>query len=97
MPDITFLLKVDPKICVDRIMKDRFDIELYEEKKKLESVWKNYEWLVNKFNKQIIVIDAMKSEREVFSEIAKKIENLVVSENNHRIKHQKTNPKEYSL
>ncbi|PJA83165.1 MAG: dTMP kinase, partial [Candidatus Nealsonbacteria bacterium CG_4_9_14_3_um_filter_37_29] len=41
-PDITFLLKVSPKICIQRIKKERFHKELFEKEEKLKGVYKNY-------------------------------------------------------
>jgi len=41
-PDITFLLKVSPKICIERIKKERFHKELFEKEEKLKKVSKNY-------------------------------------------------------
>src|SRR3989344_3150121 len=43
LPDITFLIKVSPKTCIDRIRGDRFHIELFEKEEALTRVWKNYE------------------------------------------------------
>ena len=35
MPDITFFLKVSPKICIERISKERFSVTLFEKEKVL--------------------------------------------------------------
>ncbi len=56
-PDISIFLRVHPKTCVERIRKNRFDFELFEEEKKLEIVWKSYMWLKKKFASKIEIVD----------------------------------------
>lgn len=75
LPDITFLLKVSPEICLERIEKRNKGKErtLFEEKEKLEKVWKVYEILLSRF-KNIYLIDGEKPIEEVFKEILKIIE-----------------------
>jgi len=70
LPDITFLLKVSPKICLERIKKRNKGKErtLFEEKEKLEKVWKIYEILPTRF-KNVYMVDGEKSIKEVFEEI----------------------------
>jgi dTMP kinase len=68
MPDIAFFLKVSPKVCIERIKKDRFEITLFEKEKILEKVWKNYEILAKKF-KNVYVIDGERSIEEIANEI----------------------------
>jgi len=70
MPDITFFLKVSPKICIERIKKDRFEITLFEKEKILKKVWKNYEILAKKF-KNIFVINGERPIEEISKEIRK--------------------------
>lgn len=82
VPDITFLLEVPPKFCLERIEKDRYDIELYEKLEKLKNVWKNYEWLAARFSDKFFVINGNKSENEVLAEIAGKLEKMIVGKNN---------------
>lgn len=68
LPDITFLLKVAPKTCIERINKDRFHIELFEKEEALTKVWQNYEMLAQKFE-NVHIIDGEKPIEEVFEEI----------------------------
>ena len=69
-PDLTFFLKVSPKICIQRIKKDRFEVTLFEKEKVLEKVWRNYEKLAKKFkNRNVYIIDGEKPIEEVFSQI----------------------------
>jgi len=72
LPDLTFFLKVSPKICIERIKKDRFEITLFEKEKVLEKVWQNYEILAKKFE-NVFIIDG---EREI-EKIAKEIRKIV--------------------
>jgi len=68
LPDLTFFLKVSPKICIQRIKKDRFEITLFEKEKVLEKVWKNYEILAKKF-KNVFIINGERSIEEIAKEI----------------------------
>jgi thymidylate kinase len=70
LPDLSFFLKVSPKVCIERIKKDRFEITLFEKEKVLEKVWQNYEILAKKF-KNIFVIDGERSVKEISTEIQK--------------------------
>ncbi len=59
-PDILILLKVPPKVCVERIKRNRFDFELFEKVEQLRKVWKTYDWLGKKFkNKGVKVVDGV--------------------------------------
>ncbi len=69
-PDITFLLKVSSKTCVQRIKKERFHKELFEKEEKLRKVYKNYLKFATIF-KNIYIINGEKSIKEVFYEIIK--------------------------
>ena len=69
-PDLTFFLKVSPKICIKRIKNDRFEITLFEKEKILEKVWKNYEVLAKKF-KNIYIINGERSIDKISKEIIK--------------------------
>jgi dTMP kinase len=69
-PDLTFFLKVSPKICIERIKKDRFEMTLFEKEKTLERVWKNYEKLVKKF-KDVYIIDGERPIDKISKEIIK--------------------------
>ena len=70
LPDLTFFLKVSPKICIQRIKKDRFEITLFEKEEILKKVWKNYEALAKKF-KNIYIIDGERSIDKISKEIIK--------------------------
>jgi len=68
LPDLTFLLKVRPEICLERIQKRGLGIKLFEKKEKLSRVWQVYEILPQRFQ-NIYLVDGEKSIEEVFKEI----------------------------
>ncbi|MCX7778809.1 MAG: dTMP kinase [Patescibacteria group bacterium] len=72
LPDITFLLKTPPKICLKRIERGRLTIELFEKEKKLSSVWKVYSLIAKKF-KNIHIIDGEGS----IDSVSKRIKNVL--------------------
>jgi len=78
-PDLTIFLKVNPKKCVERITKNRYDIELFEEEQKLKKVWACYAWLAKKFPKQIKIIDGEGNKDEVFERIVHYVRPLLKS------------------
>jgi len=69
-PDLTFLLKVDPKICIERIEKRADPKTLFEKVDQLTKVWDIYKKLPTMFE-SIEVIDGEKSIEEVFGDIKK--------------------------
>ena len=73
MPDVTVLLRVPPKVCIERIAQDRFDFELFEKESELKKVWRNYKWLANKFKKEFIIVDGVGSTEEILERIVDKI------------------------
>jgi dTMP kinase len=75
LPDLTFLLKVRPEICLERIQKRGLGIKLFEKKEKLSRVWQVYEILPQRFQ-NIYLVDGEKSIEEVFREIKE----LVISQ-----------------
>ncbi|HOK35085.1 MAG TPA: dTMP kinase [Candidatus Pacearchaeota archaeon] len=70
LPDITFLLKVSPEICIKRIKKERSSRTLFEKETKLKKVWQNYQKLAQQF-KNIYLIDGEKPINEISNEIKK--------------------------
>lgn len=78
--DLTIFLKVDPKECVRRIKKDRYDIELFEEEVKLKKVWRTYGWLAKKFPKEIKIVDGEGTKKEVLERIVSHVKKMFVSE-----------------
>jgi len=73
LPDITLLLKVRPKVCIERITAGRHHFELFEREKTLEKVSKNYDDFAKDFS-SVVSIDGEKSQDEVFEEIKKLVQ-----------------------
>lgn len=71
LPDISFYLKISPKEAMKRISFKKDAKEIYEKKEILEKVVKGYEWEVNKFKNEFVIIDAQRSKEEVAKEIIK--------------------------
>ncbi len=69
-PDLTFLLKVSPRICIERIKKRGEKETLFEEEDRLKKIWQQYKVLTKKFN-DIIIINGEKSIKEVAKDIKK--------------------------
>jgi dTMP kinase len=70
LPDLTFFLKVSPRVCIERIKKDRFEITLFEKEEILRKVWRNYEILAKRF-KNVYIINGERPIEEISKEIIK--------------------------
>jgi len=68
LPDLTFILKVSPEVCVERIKKRGEEVKLFEKKEKLEKVWETYKILPSRFE-NVYMVDGEKTKEEVFSQI----------------------------
>lgn len=73
VPDITFFLRVSPKICIERISKERFEATLFEKEEMLGMVWRNYEKLAKRFKN----INVLNGERPV-DKISQDIQKIVI-------------------
>jgi len=60
-------LKVSPETCIKRI-KSRPSFELFEEREKLEKIWKVYESFVSE---NVVLVDGEKPIEEVHDKIVK--------------------------
>jgi len=69
-PDLIFFLKVPPKICIERIHKNRYEITLFEKEELLTKVSKNFETLAKEF-KNVYTIDGTKPVDKVFESVKK--------------------------
>jgi dTMP kinase len=69
LPDITFLIKVTPAECIKRISKSRAEFELFEEKEKLEKIWRTYNLLSKDSENKIRVIDGERDINLIAEEI----------------------------
>lgn len=68
LPDITFLFKLAPEVCIERIADRGSDFELFEKTDKLSRIWANYEKIAGEYP-NIQVIDAGKTIEEIAEEI----------------------------
>lgn len=68
LPDVTFLMNVDPAICVGRIAEARNSRELFEKEESLRSVWGNYERIAGRFE-NIYVINGERDKTVIAEEI----------------------------
>jgi len=67
-PNLTFIIKVRPKICALRLKQSRYELELFREEAKLNKVWKAYEGLAEK-HKNVFIIDGEQEEMDIIKEI----------------------------
>lgn len=72
LPDITFVLDIEPSIAIARIKADRFAIELFEEVEKLERVRTAYMRIAEEFSNVYII----RTDNEV-EEVQRKVEVLI--------------------
>ncbi len=54
-PDLTLIIDTPPEVCFERITRNRDNIELFEEEKRLEKVRENYLALKNHFKNTFII------------------------------------------
>lgn len=70
IPDLTFLIKVDPKICARRMKESHYGLELYRQEKNLAKVWRSYLKISKKY-KNVYIIDGEQKEHEIIENILK--------------------------
>ena len=68
LPDLTLLLKVDPKVCARRSKEERLEVDLYMEEKKQQEVWKEYQRLAAKID-SIHMIDGERDDVAIMDEV----------------------------
>ena len=66
LPDLTFILEVSPRVCIERIEKRGEGIKLFEKEERLARVWQTYSSLPSRFENAYI-INGEKNIEEVFS------------------------------
>ncbi|OYT43249.1 MAG: dTMP kinase [Candidatus Aenigmarchaeota archaeon ex4484_56] len=74
-PDLTILLKVSPKKCIERI-KGRFSFELFERENILSKVWSVYEVFVGG---NIVMVDGERSIEDIHKDIVSLIEKKLMN------------------
>ena len=70
IPDITFYIDSNPKICALRIKKSYFGLEMYKEEKELISIAKTYKKMVKTYDR-VFEINGDREEMEITREIIK--------------------------
>jgi len=60
IPDLTFLLKVKPEVCLERIGKSRNGFEFFEQREKLEKTWRTYASLSREKKNRIELVNGEK-------------------------------------
>lgn len=73
MPNITFYLKISPDIAMQRLSGMEKKMEIYEDKEKIEKISKIYDWLIEKYPEEFIVINGEHPEEKVTEEIIGKL------------------------
>lgn len=76
LPDLTFFLKVSPRVCIERIKTNRFETTLFEHEEIMRRVWVNYQKLAEKFQ-NVHIINGERPPDKVFEEIAKITEPVI--------------------
>lgn len=78
LPDLTFILKVSPAVCIQRIEKRGEEKKLFEKKEKLVKVWQTYQILPNRFQ-NVYMIEGEKTIEEVFSQIKEVVRSQILN------------------
>jgi len=74
--NMTILLSVSPKVCMQRIKKSRGSFQLFEHEKMLQKVWKTYAALARK-DKSITVLNGNKPAKKVASAVMKLVLRII--------------------
>lgn len=70
LPDITFLIKADPKNCAREVKKSHYEIELFKKTDEMQKVWKAYLKLTQKY-KNIYIINGEQEKKKIIEDIVK--------------------------
>jgi len=76
VPDKTIYLNADPATALDRLMKARHVPDIYERIEKLGKIAAGYDWLIEKFPQEFVIIDGTKPVAEVSKEILDNVSKL---------------------
>jgi dTMP kinase len=71
IPDLTIVLESDPELCIERMAKERFSVELFEKIEILKKIWKNYQIVAKKFSgtANVKIINGDRKIPEIFEEV----------------------------
>ena len=73
-PDLTFVIDAPPEVCLERLKKSRFHLELFEDLKKTKKVRENYLSLKDYFP-DVHIIDG----NRIIEEVAEDVQKIVLS------------------
>lgn len=76
VPDITFYLKVSPKVAMSRLNKSGMQHEYYETESRLLKVEQSYDWLTSRFPSEFSVINGEQNIERVTEDILAVLEHL---------------------
>ncbi len=68
VPDVQFLIRVNPKLCARRVKEERLEIELFREEQKLTRVWKEYQRVAAEYE-HVHTIDGERDDVAVIDEL----------------------------
>ncbi len=77
LPDLTIILRVSPKVCVERIEKRGEAKTLFEKENKLARVWETYAVIPERF-RNVYIVNGERPIDEVFFEIREKVESKIL-------------------
>ncbi len=77
LPDATILIKVSPKMCMERIYKNRYGVELFEKEESLAKVWENYEKLSKEFE-NVSIVNGEKPMEQIHQEVTEIISDKLI-------------------
>lgn len=77
LPDLTFLIQVDPRVCVRRLKLEQLELNMRAEEEKLREVWKEYERL-SKESDAIRIIDGERDDVAIMDEIVQTVHEFLL-------------------
>ena len=75
-PDIIFYLDISVDVAMSRLSNMDKEKEMYEKKDKLTQILRGYQWQLQEFENEFVVVDGERNQDEVTMEIITKIENF---------------------
>lgn len=80
LPDVAFILKVSPRVCIERINKRGLSTTLFEKEAKLTRVLEAYKTMPGRF-KEAVVIDGEREIPKVFEDVKEIINRKFLNDN----------------
>ena len=76
-PDLTVIIDSPPKVCLERIKKNRDNIELFEEERKLEKV-RNQFFVLKDYFEHTVVVDGAREKEKVSEDIRAMVDKRLI-------------------